>query len=504
MLLIERLYSTTYAYTSYIGSDAFDVQLDEMWMFLMMVATAIFMAWFGVESIVKANAFEIGAFVGTSAFLIVRQTSDYVCYLNNSSNLEQDKLDCGTPGLSIPAIHSLFIATTLCNVAELILSAVMVPDLRWTKYKAIGSDNSIRGLYKKYELFSSVRKMDLQFSVLLVISGMVFFSHKTRDQETGLAPTLLLAVTEVVWDRVGVHAIKRGDEWTLFMFWALSLVLPVYVSSVALVSLDNSNQYFDDIRQGQDGSARPDRLVKIAVLAISCVLNRISTVVTSFLLYRHFGTDRYRALQRVFRLGFKKYGVQRLGGGAGTELTAMAGKNSGSDTINPLEAVTSQGAVLAPIGRSRAAGLSPPVAAGDSSAHVSATAQQRLAAMYARQQQRSTGSEDGDSSSDEERPQLSFSAVSPVVGRHRGSTSSSRPSVTFDAESGDAKAGSAIAMASAQSLCGDGEGGGSCSSPRASSVQERPAARKSDTAATLAKHREYLQNLRTNVVGIDT
>jgi len=477
LLLIERVYSTIYAYAAYAGKDATDVQLDEVWMLTMMFATAVFMAWFGIESIVKANAFEIGAYVGTSAFLMIRQLSDYVCYLDNSST-SSETLNCGSPGLSIAVVHILFATTTLLNVVELGLCVIMVPDLRWTKYKAIGSDNTVRGLYKRYELFSSVRKMDLQFSVLLVISGLVFFSHKTQDQETGLAPTALLAVTELVWDRVGVHAIKKGDEWAVYMFWALSLILPMYVSSVAFVSFDNDNAYFDELRRGQDGSERPDRLTKVAVLAIACVLNRISTVVVSLLLYQDFGSDKYKALQRLFSLGFKKYGVQRLGGeasGGGTELTSRSRAAPGVHTnvVNPLDEVLSVHSTAHP---------------------VSKTAQERLAAMYAVQQ------ETADEGSFQPRSSFVVSTASTKQSRapsvrasSRDSLDSRRQSVSFDlCNEGSTSQGGPEPPATAH---GATEGAGGCAASGADgsgncTTADAHAARR----AFLDKVREKLPN----------
>ena len=487
VLLVERVYSTSYAFAAYEGRDATDVQLDEVWMLVMMLATAIFMTWFGIESIVKANAFEIGAYVGTSAFLMVRQLSDYACYLQNS-DADSQTLNCGTPGFSIPTVHTMFALTMLLNVVELVLCAIMVPDLRWTKYKAIGSDNTVRGLYKQYELFSSVRKMDLQFSVLLVITGLVFFSHKTQDQETGLAPTLLLALAELVWDRVGVHAIKRGDEWALYMFWALSLILPMYVSSVALVSLDNDNVYFDELRRGQDGSDRPDRLSKVAVLAIACFLNRISTVVVSYVLYREFGTEKYKALQRVFQLGFKKYGVQRLGGGQqGTELVAASSneRRYPANTINPV------------------GGLSGATAADD---NVSQTALDRLAAMYTMQDKSrsvSTGSAASFatelSQSDRPRAPSVLSAASSRAGGERSRAGTSqRGSVSFadDAERNKVTVESGIVRA-APSTDGALQQKGISARP-AQHVDAKSADSDAAHAAHL-KHRAFLQQIQSKL-----
>jgi hypothetical protein len=220
--------------------------------------------------------------------------------------------------------------------------------------------------------------MDLQFSLLLVITGVVFMSHKAQDREYGLAPTLMLLLAELAWDRAGVHAIKRGDTWALYMFWALSLILPVFVVSVAVVSVDNDNTYFDEFRVGQSGSPRTGRLVKIVVLASACVLNRVCTVISSLSLYRNMGTDRYLALIRLFKLGFKKYG-RHAAGAAGS--SGAENKYNVQDTLNPLAVDVAIEMNL----RNVAATQHVPGGAACVPCAVSEVAKQRLAAMYARQ-----------------------------------------------------------------------------------------------------------------------
>ena len=64
-------------------------------------------------------------------------------------------------------------------------------DLKWKKYKAIGADPGTRKLYLRYELFSALRKVDLQFSTILLVTGVVFFLDST-DVAAGLVPNILL------------------------------------------------------------------------------------------------------------------------------------------------------------------------------------------------------------------------------------------------------------------------------------------------------------------------
>lgn len=42
--------------------------------------------------------------------------------------------------------------------------------MKWTKYKAIGTDPVTRRVYLRYELFSAMRKLDVQFTFIMLVS----------------------------------------------------------------------------------------------------------------------------------------------------------------------------------------------------------------------------------------------------------------------------------------------------------------------------------------------
>ena len=58
------------------------------------------------------------------------------------------------------------------NVIHWLLYWKMREDLRWTKYKAVGADPDTRRVYLRYELFSAMRKLDVQFSLIILVGGV--------------------------------------------------------------------------------------------------------------------------------------------------------------------------------------------------------------------------------------------------------------------------------------------------------------------------------------------
>lgn len=111
----------------------------------------------------------------------------------------------------------------------------MSQDLRWTKYKAIGADPVTRRVYRRYEMFSAMRKLGVQFSLQVLVTGFVFFTD-SPDYFPGLLPTIVLFILEIVWERLGVTGIKDESAYRLFAFWGLSPLLPAFIIIVASVT----------------------------------------------------------------------------------------------------------------------------------------------------------------------------------------------------------------------------------------------------------------------------
>jgi hypothetical protein len=183
----------------------------------------------------------------------------------------------------------------------------MAQDLRWTRYKAIGADPTVRRVYQRYELFSAMRKLDVQFSLIILVTGLVFMSDSV-DTLPGLIPNIILFLIEIVWERIGVLGVQGESAAYLFAFWGLSLCLPAFILAVIFVSGTNtasvclllrwecgcfsenvpgvravsSSPLFDRIRDN-------DEVITILIFAIMSLVSRVVTVASSVLLFREFG-----------------------------------------------------------------------------------------------------------------------------------------------------------------------------------------------------------------------
>ncbi len=63
----------------------------------------------------------------------------------------------------------LLVMNTLFNIVHWYMYYRMSEDLRWRRYKIIGTDPHTLRTYKNYELFAVMRKLDVQFSLIMLV-----------------------------------------------------------------------------------------------------------------------------------------------------------------------------------------------------------------------------------------------------------------------------------------------------------------------------------------------
>ena len=251
--------------------------------FLLVIAlSALFVVYFAVHSVLQANAFETAAFFVASLLLLVRLAVEY---FNRSDECASNN------GQTVCAVF--LAASIIFVVAAMCFTSFIFRDLQWKRYKAIGAEVSTRRMYMLYELFSAVRKLDLQFSLITLVTGLVFLDVRSNEAAIGaIVANVLLFVVELAWERLGDLGIKGESPHHLWAFWALSPLLPCFILGIAVDTLTSSVPVLK--LSAYTGSLR----ATIAVMGVLAVLNRGATVLCTALLYANFGPN-YVGLRRV-------------------------------------------------------------------------------------------------------------------------------------------------------------------------------------------------------------
>jgi uncharacterized membrane protein len=180
-------------------------------------------------------------------------------------------------------------------------------DLRWKRYKAVGGEAKVAQLYRKYEIFTACRKVDLQFSINTLFTGLLYTSTNLGNVTARFAfgANIALVMVEVAWEVTGIFGVRKKDPWWLYAFWLLSLFLPMFIVSMAYDYWTENNVLRD---------ATTEVSITVGVFALLGVLNRILTVIFSALLYAAFDQPEYAAVQRIIisgRAAFNRSRVKR-------------------------------------------------------------------------------------------------------------------------------------------------------------------------------------------------
>jgi len=278
LLLVERafLFSASFAKLRALGEER-----EALWFFLIIVVSAGFVGYFALHSMVETNGYELVMYAASSILLVARIGVEF----GNRADECADGRD---------AVCGAFLGLALaCMAAALALSWGMREDLQWKRYKALGAQVATNEIYRRYELFNALRALDVQFSLLMLVTGFVFIvGEPAAGPRAGAATGALIALVlvEGAWDALGARGVDREHLPSLAAFWALSAATPLGLLLLLLESL----------LEGKLLSAALADSVRwtIFLMGVCAVCTRAGTVAVSALLFKNFGPN-YVALRRI-------------------------------------------------------------------------------------------------------------------------------------------------------------------------------------------------------------
>jgi len=172
------------------------------------------------------------------------------------------------------------------------LALLMFTDLRWIKYKAIGTDKRLRAMYLRYELFSAVKKLDVQFSLVVLATGLVFYRNSRLEIIFAVLNGLLVFV-ELGWEVLANRAVKRASKAYAAAFFVVSLPMPALVIAVSVLAKGDYPIF--------DGAKAVGAEDEVVGLLLCAVVNRAVTMFCMGWMMTSFGTPDYDDLVRLFR-----------------------------------------------------------------------------------------------------------------------------------------------------------------------------------------------------------
>jgi len=155
------------------SSDLSDTTRASVWFFGIIVLSVLFVAYYAVHAILTVNVIELIVFRVLTAWLLVRVI---IGYATTSG-------DCGVGEARLTCL-GLLVIEVLFNITTFLLSISALDDLKWKRYKAVGPEVKVRAVYLRYELFSAFRKVDLQFSIFTLYTGVLYTATSLDGDRT--------------------------------------------------------------------------------------------------------------------------------------------------------------------------------------------------------------------------------------------------------------------------------------------------------------------------------
>ncbi|KAJ8327281.1 hypothetical protein QVD99_008162 [Batrachochytrium dendrobatidis] len=226
--------------------------------FLMAQIFQIVLCW---DALIKQNTMQIGSFVAFNLAILCYSIFQYAQLI---------KIANSDIGLTVPLIVILVIVA-IFQCLFVFLASKLYHEFGWTIFKRIGADPYMRDMYRTYQIFVLLVKIDVFFVVGFGIQFLVLVI-KTSDPEFGITiaaiPIMLLILA------VAVYGVRKEDKIIVFCF-LFGLILAVAYFIFKLVRIHTRQAQYADTKYYLTFFAVLSLAMVIAtfIIAIKCILN---------------------------------------------------------------------------------------------------------------------------------------------------------------------------------------------------------------------------------------
>ncbi|KAM9989332.1 hypothetical protein ACTFIY_005359 [Dictyostelium cf. discoideum] len=235
------------------------------------LSCSLFLFYYSFDSIWKENKFQLFLFILIMSTISMGGT--YQFYHIWTFNRD--------------VINSIrFISVLVFIPLNIILGIFSYKKFGWKLYRKIGTSIELRKLYKNYQIFLSLIKIDVFISGLVVSNLILFYLNHIYEIYIDVSVFLL----NFVWALIGYHGIKKEDKKVFKIFLCTSwITVGFYIWRMTLIILDLVN-----------GSNAEDRRIQFAIpILLFCVISIISRAMVLF--YSIKASDNFnKGLKIVF------------------------------------------------------------------------------------------------------------------------------------------------------------------------------------------------------------
>jgi hypothetical protein len=202
-----------------------DPDLADNWNTLLysLVLTCVlapFLIWFLWTSIMFENKFEMVSFVVASAMITLH--SWWQLWRHNSS-VKSDAGAFATLG-SVVFVGALL--SSLFSIAFCAMSWYVCTQFGWHVYKRVGASGSLITMFTHFQVFKSILKVDLMWSLVLLLTGLF---ARVWDTVWGISLTITMMFASLAWAYGFTQVVRNERSEQFYAMLPFAFAEPVYI-----------------------------------------------------------------------------------------------------------------------------------------------------------------------------------------------------------------------------------------------------------------------------------
>lgn len=185
--------------------------------------------YFSLDSIIKENIFQFWVSMVTHTLIFIYAIWNYLYYRQRSEFT--CRFFCK---VSLPVM----IAVCVIQAVHIASSYFIQSKFGWRIYKKVGGDAELQSIYRTYQIFCSVLRIDLFVDIIvLAMVGFYFFTDTLS-----LVLSICCLVFSFGWTWLGLYAVRREGKNLMYIFQILAVIEPAIIV-VRLYQLHDQPQY---------------------------------------------------------------------------------------------------------------------------------------------------------------------------------------------------------------------------------------------------------------------
>jgi len=236
----------------------------------LMLVNTILLLLFALDGVVNENLFELVAFVLVNVFVtfFIFFQFFYSYFSNHSEDVE------------MAILWIRFLSVLIFTPINVILSFLVYRAFGWRIYRKIGASVELTDMYRVYQQWTAILKLDLQFGINLVMMAGFFLGHSGMELTVDI---IALAIT-FLWALLGWFTI-RSESRLVYVFFAFAPLEPGYLLWKLVVYLHNGQLDSHEIWT-----------IPFYIMGILAVICRTMLVTWAYFAFSNYG----KGLREVF------------------------------------------------------------------------------------------------------------------------------------------------------------------------------------------------------------